>query len=100
MNCPPRAAGFDGGSVAVQSQITKLRLAWRRAMINVSTSDQAAAHAAAERDVEDRIKAAARAGGCLAQCAGVRIVLDRDRQPAQVRKPCFQRKAIPSADLL
>src|SRR5262245_59245172 len=98
--CPTGAPLFNDRPVAVQSEMTEFRLSWRQPMINPSVDDQAAAHAAAEVEIEDWIATCASAAGRLCQGCRIGIILQNHRRRRQCAQPTAQVEIGQTFDLI
>ena len=96
---PAGAAGFDGGAVAVESEVAELALAGRGAVVDAAVDGKAAADAAAEVEV-DEWGGVGFGGEGLTEGGDVGVVLDDDRGAGDVVQPVAKGEVVPAADLV
>ncbi len=100
VNRPTGAVRFDSRAGAVQSHMTDFRFAGCCAVVNSTVNYKPAAHAAAESDIKDRIRAGTRAVQRLAQSGYICIVVYENGRWYQPLKPPGQIKINPAFDLV
>ena len=97
---PTRAALFDDGSDLVEPHMPDLRFAGLCAVKNFPIHDQTAAHAAAERDIENWIAPLPCTAHRLAQRATIRVVVNQHGSPRALAQPVAEREIRPAFDLM
>lgn len=97
---PPRAMGFEDGSIAVEADVPNFGFTRRRAVVNTSIHHQTAAHAAPERNVEHRVRTPSRAVRRFAERGDIGVVVHKHRGVDESFQPAFEREVVPAVDMV
>src|SRR2546425_97514 len=84
---PAGTTRFDSGALAVEPDVTNLRLTRRSAVINAPGRNETTSNATPKRDVKDRIKTSARAASGFSERRHIGVVLDANWRLYQIAQP-------------
>src|SRR5438876_1836609 len=97
---PTGAALLDCAARAIESNVTDLRFARFRTMINLPISHQSPADSTAERHIKDRVMIGSSAAHRFSQRGNVRIIIDCNRHSEELCRPGGQREIGPALNLM
>ncbi len=97
---PAGAAGFEDGSLAIQSRVADFGFAGRCAVVNATFQDESATDAAAECDVENRVGILACAVKRLAERGHIGVVVHEYGRVDESAQPATEIEFRPAFDLM
>ncbi len=100
IEAPARAVVLQNSFRSVQTQMPKLHLPRRRAMINAPIHHKAAPHPAPHVRVKNRVHPLPRPAHRLAERGQIAVILDEHWQPRLLAQPIAQRKIRPARDVV